>query len=136
MDDRAALAIATEAGRRLAGRDDLAYEVWLASTIQEENGLIGAASLQDEETFDLGIALDVGLTGDIPGVDERDFPCKLGDKVRSSSIRMSPGSIRASSPTGSLPPLAVTTFPCSGPSFRTTAVMARRSSGAASSAHC
>lgn len=78
MDDRAALAIATEAGRRLAGRSDLAYEVWLASTIQEENGLIGAASLQDEEKFDLGIALDVGLTGDIPGVDERDFPCKLG----------------------------------------------------------
>ena len=79
MDDRAALAIATEAGRRLAGRNDLAYEVWLASTIQEENGLIGAASLQDEEKFDLGIALDVGLTGDIPGVDERDFPCKLGE---------------------------------------------------------
>ncbi|MBL8129694.1 MAG: M42 family peptidase [Chloroflexia bacterium] len=78
MDDRAALAIASEAGRRLAGRDDLAYEVWLASTIQEENGLLGAASLQDEETFDLGIALDVGLTGDIPGVDVRDFPCKLG----------------------------------------------------------
>ena len=78
MDDRAALAIATEAGRRLAGRDDLAYEVWLASTIQEENGLLGASSLQDEETFDLAIALDVGLTGDIPGVDKRDFPCKLG----------------------------------------------------------
>ena len=79
MDDRAALAIATEAGRRLAARDDLAYDVWLASTIQEENGLIGASSLQDEETFDLAIALDVGLTGDIPGVDARDFPCKLGD---------------------------------------------------------
>ena len=78
MDDRAALAIATEAGRRLAGRDDLAYEVWLASTIQEENGLLGASSLQDEESFDYAIALDVGLTGDIPGVDKRDFPCKLG----------------------------------------------------------
>ncbi|MFT4039623.1 MAG: M20/M25/M40 family metallo-hydrolase [Thermomicrobiales bacterium] len=78
MDDRVALAIATEAGRQLAGRDDLRYEVWLASTIQEENGLIGAASLADEERFDMAIALDVGLTGDIPGVDARDFPCCMG----------------------------------------------------------
>ena len=78
MDDRAALAIATAVGERLAGRDDLSYEVWLASTVQEENGLLGAASLADEQTFDHAIALDVGLTGDIPGPDERDFPAKLG----------------------------------------------------------
>jgi endoglucanase len=79
MDDRAALAIATAVGERLAGRDDLAFEVWLASTIQEENGLLGAASLADEETFDCAIALDVGLTGDIPGPDARDFPARLGE---------------------------------------------------------
>ena len=78
MDDRAALAIATLAGDRLAGRDDLAYEVWLASTVQEENGLLGAGGLADEERFDLAIALDVGLTGDIPGPDPCDFPSKLG----------------------------------------------------------
>ncbi|MDF3040123.1 MAG: putative aminopeptidase from family [Thermomicrobiales bacterium] len=78
MDDRAALAIATAVGDRLAGRDDLGYEVWLASTVQEENGLLGAASLADEQTFDRAITLDVGLTGDIPGPDERDFPAKLG----------------------------------------------------------
>jgi endoglucanase len=78
MDDRAALAIATLAAERLADRDNLAYEVWLASTVQEENGLLGASSLADEMTFDLGIALDVGLTGDIPGPDVRDFPAKLG----------------------------------------------------------
>ncbi len=78
MDDRAALAIATAVGERLAGRDDLPYEVWLASTVQEENGLLGAASLADEQPFDCAIALDVGLTGDIPGPDERDFPAKLG----------------------------------------------------------
>jgi endoglucanase len=79
MDDRAALAIATLAGERLDGRDDLAYEIWLAATVQEENGLIGAASLVDELPFDRCIALDVGLTGDIPGPDPRDFPCKLGE---------------------------------------------------------
>lgn len=78
MDDRAALAIATLAGERLAGRDDLTHEVWLASTVQEENGLIGAASLADEERFDRAIALDVGLIGDHPGPDARDFPCRLG----------------------------------------------------------
>lgn len=78
MDDRAALAIATEAGRRLAKMGDVPFEVWLASTVQEENGLIGAASLVDEMDFDLAIALDVGLTGDIPGPDKRDFPCQLG----------------------------------------------------------
>ena len=78
MDDRAALAIATAVGERLAGRDDLPFELWLASTVQEENGLLGAASLADEQPFDCAIALDVGLTGDIPGPDERDFPSKLG----------------------------------------------------------
>ncbi len=78
MDDRAALAIATIVGERLAGRHDLGYELWLASTVQEENGLLGAASLVDEQQFDCAIALDVGLTGDIPGPDERDFPAKLG----------------------------------------------------------
>lgn len=79
MDDRAALAIATMAGERLARRNDLAYEVWLVSTIQEENGLIGAQSVFDEIELDLCINLDVGLTGDVPGVDARDFPSKLGE---------------------------------------------------------
>lgn len=78
MDDRVALAIATAAGELLAGREDLGYEVWIGSTVQEENGLIGAASIQDEVEIDLCVNLDVGLTGDIPGPDERDFPCKLG----------------------------------------------------------
>lgn len=78
MDDRAALAIATEAGRRLAGRPDLAYELWLASTVQEENGLIGAASVVDAHRFDRCINLDVGLIGDIPGPNKVDFPCALG----------------------------------------------------------
>ena len=78
MDDRAALAIATAAGERLAGRDVLAYEVWLVSTVQEENGLLGAASVYDELPIDLCLNLDVGLTGDIPGPSEVDFPGKLG----------------------------------------------------------
>jgi endoglucanase len=78
MDDRAALAIATAAGEQLAGLDDLPFELWLVSTVQEENGLLGASSLADELRLDLAIALDVGLVGDIPGVDKCDFPSRLG----------------------------------------------------------
>jgi tetrahedral aminopeptidase len=78
MDDRAALAIITQAAERLASRDDLAYEVWIASTVHEELGLTGAASLVDELDLDLCINLDVGLVGDIPGPDKRDFPNRLG----------------------------------------------------------
>jgi endoglucanase len=78
MDDRAALAIATLTAERLAGRDDLVYELWLASTVQEENALTGASSIRDELEVDLCINLDVGLVGDIPGPDRRDFPNRLG----------------------------------------------------------
>lgn len=63
MDDRAALAIAIEVARR-AVRPRLGYEVWVASTIQEEGGLIGAGGLGRE--YDLAIAIDIGLVGDIP----------------------------------------------------------------------
>jgi tetrahedral aminopeptidase len=78
MDDRAALAIATAVGEKLAESNELPFELWMASTVQEENGLLGAASLVDEMSFDYAIALDVGLTGDIPGPDKRDFPSQLG----------------------------------------------------------
>jgi tetrahedral aminopeptidase len=78
MDDRAALAIATAVGEKLAASEELPFELWLGSTVQEENGLLGAASLVDEMSFDYAIALDVGLTGDIPGPDKRDFPSRLG----------------------------------------------------------
>lgn len=78
MDDRAALAIATLVGEALSARHDFGYEVWLASTVQEENGLLGAQSVMDELEVDLCINVDVGLVGDIPGPDRRDFPCRLG----------------------------------------------------------
>ncbi|MBA3414694.1 MAG: M28 family peptidase [Chloroflexia bacterium] len=78
MDDRAALAIVTLAAERLANDDHLGYELWIGSTVQEENGLIGAASLADEVEFDRAIAVDVGLTGDHPGPDPKDFPSRLG----------------------------------------------------------
>ena len=75
MDDRAALAIAIEVARR-TDPPRLGYELWIASTIQEEGGLIGADGLGRD--YDLGIALDVGLVGDIPGMSLSDVPCGLG----------------------------------------------------------
>ena len=78
MDDRAALAIVTLAAERLVAVGDLPYELWIGSTVQEENGLIGAASLADAVAFDRAIAVDVGLTGDHPGPDPKDFPARLG----------------------------------------------------------
>jgi len=75
MDDRAALAIAIEVARRAASAE-LGYEVWIASTIQEEGGLIGAGGLGRD--YDLAIAIDVGLVGDVPGISSEEMPCALG----------------------------------------------------------
>ena len=74
-------------GEELAKRDDLAYELVLASTVQEENGLIGAQSIADEIDVDLCLNLDVGLVGDIPGPDKRDFPNKTGCRSGSRLLR-------------------------------------------------
>jgi endoglucanase len=77
MDDRAGLAIMTALLERL-NLDELAYELHFGSTVQEEIGLVGAYSLERDEQFDLAIAIDVGLAGDIPGVDTREINCRLG----------------------------------------------------------
>ncbi|HWK29162.1 MAG TPA: hypothetical protein VNS09_21550 [Solirubrobacter sp.] len=72
MDNRAGLALMDA----LIGTEDLTCELWLAATVQEENGLHGARALTGR--FDAAIALDVGLTGDIPAVDAREYATKLG----------------------------------------------------------
>jgi endoglucanase len=77
MDDRAALAIMTALVERL-DPEELQYELHLGSTVQEELGLVGAYSLERDQKFDLAIAVDVGLAGDVPGVDEREMTCRLG----------------------------------------------------------
>ena len=78
MDNRAALAIATAVGER-ARAETLRYELWIGSSVQEENGLLGAASVAATERFDYGIALDVGLCGDVPGTNPARHPSRLGD---------------------------------------------------------
>jgi endoglucanase len=77
MDDRGGLAIITALIERVAP-SDLRYDLSVASTVQEETGLIGASSLPDHADYDLAIALDVGLCGDVPGVDRLDVTPALG----------------------------------------------------------
>lgn len=78
MDDRGGLAIITALLERLSP-GDLAYDLTVAATVQEETGLIGASSLPDHGEYDLAIALDVGLCGDVPGVDRLDVTPALGE---------------------------------------------------------
>jgi endoglucanase len=77
MDNRGGLAIICALLDVIDARD-LAYDLSLASTVQEETGLVGATSLLDHADYDLAIALDVGLCGDVPGVDRLDISPALG----------------------------------------------------------
>ncbi|MBI5877901.1 MAG: M20/M25/M40 family metallo-hydrolase [Chloroflexi bacterium] len=77
MDDRMLLAIMDRL-LDVLDRSKLAYELHYGSTIQEEIGLVGAYSVTDDVRPDLAIALDVGLVGDVPGVDPRHADAKLG----------------------------------------------------------
>ena len=77
IDARVGLLIATEVARRV-DRSKLKYDLHLASTIQEENGLIGARSLARYTDFAQAISIEVGLAGDIPLVDPREMPIALG----------------------------------------------------------
>jgi len=76
MDDRAALAVVTRLVETI-DRSALTCELWVASTVQEENSMIGASSLVDAVGFESAVVLDVGLCGDVPGVDPDDFPGRL-----------------------------------------------------------
>jgi tetrahedral aminopeptidase len=77
MDDRGALAI-MEAYLRELDPESLGCELWVASTIREETGLVGAGSVNRDIDAQYAIALDVGLVGDIPNVDPLDVPTCLG----------------------------------------------------------
>jgi endoglucanase len=77
MDDRAALAVIERFLAEL-DRSTLRCELWVASTVMEEMGTIGAASINQEIEARFAIALDVALAGDIPTVDWLDVPVRLG----------------------------------------------------------
>jgi endoglucanase len=77
IDDRVALALMTHLLMTLE-RAQLAYDLTLAATVQEEIGLVGATSLGNRGSYDLAVAIDNGPIGDYPGVDSREMPVALG----------------------------------------------------------
>jgi putative aminopeptidase FrvX len=77
MDDRVGLAV-MDALIDAVGPHELTCELWLAATVQEENGLHGARALAAADRWDAAVALDVGLVGDVPSVQEREHGGRLG----------------------------------------------------------
>jgi len=75
FDDRVGCAIMIEAVKQLGSTDCTLYAV---GTVQEEVGLRGAATATFGVDPDIGIALDVTVAGDVPGVREFDTSVKMG----------------------------------------------------------
>ncbi len=77
LDDRVLLAVLTEVVRRVPA-SEMRCQLTLAATVQEEIGLIGASALGARHEYDAAVILEIGLAGDIPGVQEDMMPLHLG----------------------------------------------------------
>jgi putative aminopeptidase FrvX len=77
LDDRASLAAMCEVVRRVP-KEELAVELVLAATVQEEIGIVGATGLAARERFDAAVIVESGLAGDVPRVGDQAIPLKLG----------------------------------------------------------
>jgi putative aminopeptidase FrvX len=76
FDDRVGCAVLVETIRRLPESECTVYAV---GTVQEEVGLRGATTAAFQLAPDLGIAIDVTIAGDVPGVKEVEAPIKTGN---------------------------------------------------------
>ena len=78
MDDRIGLAIMTHLLETLKP-EELQCELYLVATVMEEMGLVGAASVPSQlPQLDMCVALEIGVCGDIPTVDEDEAPVRMG----------------------------------------------------------
>lgn len=77
IDDRALLAVMTELVRRVPAAE-MRCRLTLAATVQEEIGLVGASALGARHEYDAAVVLEIGLAGDVPGVQEDMMPLRLG----------------------------------------------------------
>jgi endoglucanase len=75
MDNRVSVYIMIEAMRRTA---QAGFEVHAVATVQEEVGLRGAATAAYGVDPDVGLALDVTIAADIPGVPRQEHVTRLG----------------------------------------------------------
>ncbi|NLM39693.1 MAG: M42 family metallopeptidase [Firmicutes bacterium] len=76
-DDRAGCAALIELLDRLENQTH-PNTLYAVATVQEEVGLRGARTSTHVVQPDIGIALDVGIAGDVPGVTPEESPLKLG----------------------------------------------------------
>ncbi len=80
FDDRAGAFVILEALRMLSKEKDFTHKVTSVATVQEEIGLRGAITSSFNVNPQIGFAVDVTHTSDIPGIDSDLFgDIKLGD---------------------------------------------------------
>ncbi len=79
MDNRVALWVAINAVRKAA--DALQYDVYMVGCVQEEVGLRGATTAAYGVEPDVGVAIDVTLACDTPGVGKDEAVSQLGKGV-------------------------------------------------------
>jgi endoglucanase len=95
MDDRIGCVVAIEALRRL-DRAALPHDLTVVFSVQEEVGTRGAQAAANRLLPDVGIALDVTLTGDVP--EARSMAVSLGQgaaiKVKDSGMISHAGLVR------------------------------------------
>lgn len=96
MDDRLAVYVMVEAMRRAKS---YGFETYAVATVQEEVGLRGASVSAYGIEPDLGVALDVTLAADIPGVPEHEQVTRLGEgtaiKLQDSASISHPGLVES-----------------------------------------
>ncbi|WP_142504289.1 M42 family metallopeptidase [Melghirimyces algeriensis] len=78
MDNRLGCAVSVEVLRRLE-KTKHSNTVFGVGTVMEEVGRRGAFTATAAVRPDIGFAVDVGIAGDIPGVNRDQAPCRLGD---------------------------------------------------------
>jgi len=92
MDDRLAVYVMIEAMKMAKS---FAFETYAVATVQEEIGLRGALASAYDVDPDVGVALDVTLAADIPGVPEHEYVTQLGKgtaiKIQDASTISHPG---------------------------------------------
>jgi len=92
MDNRLAVYVMIEAVKRA---DSFAFETYPVATVQEEIGLRGATASAFGVNPDVGVALDITLAADIPGIPDHEQVTRLGDgaaiKIQDSSSISHPG---------------------------------------------
>lgn len=78
LDDRVGVYVMIEAFRRFQSSHD---DIYAVATVQEEIGLRGAQTAAFGLDPDIGLAIDITIAADIPGIDEKDHCTRLGQGV-------------------------------------------------------